>query len=45
MSLKYKILWVDDDVEAFEDLEYPSRMLNYPWYMIFPPIIQTYDTI
>lgn len=20
MSLKYKILWVDDDVEAFEDL-------------------------
>ena len=45
MSLKYKILWVDDDVEAFEDLEYPTRIQNYLSNLFFEPIIQTYDTI
>jgi len=45
MSLEYKILWVDDDVETFEDLEYPSRIQNYLSELFFEPIIQTYDTV
>ena len=43
--MKYKILWVDDRKDEFEELEYPSSLSNYISDLYFEPRIDFFESI
>lgn len=44
MSLKYRILWVDDKIDDFKDLGYDNKLHNYLRELFFIPTIRTCET-
>lgn len=43
--MKYKILWVDDRKDEFEELDYPSSLKNYIADLYFEPFVDFFESV